>query len=332
MMLMPVPVVVDADVLIRNVEYAIRKGWAGALLGRASGRYSLSTGVVLFAAAPVGGEVIRHLPDVAERQGVDLQTVWATWNSLIVPNVRFVELRDDAVSDPRIEGVHPKDVPTAMLASLLAPAVLATDNRKHFRPFGLPEIKTDAVAVDLYAVGEYGTGVSSATLVPWLSGAMAVEGAKRVSAKLGNDVTVLIGLVVLGGLALFLLSERGRSFRAKVGKAAQEYGPPLMEWMAEGIAASERVGEFAIERVGDPDGLAVLARHLAVGQRIMSTVEIAGELRQRGYSFRGEVRHETATRAWLVREPCFHEFRRGHWSLGYQAAGLLATMPPTSQG
>lgn len=51
-MLMPVPVVVDADMLIRNVEYTIRKGWAGALLGRASGGYSLSTGVVLFAAAP----------------------------------------------------------------------------------------------------------------------------------------------------------------------------------------------------------------------------------------------------------------------------------------
>jgi hypothetical protein len=66
---------------------------------------------------------------------------------------------------------------------------------------------------------------------------MAVEGAKKVSAKLGNDVMALIGLVMLGGLVLFFLSERASSFRAKVGKAAQEYGPPLMEWMAEGIAA-----------------------------------------------------------------------------------------------
>jgi hypothetical protein len=323
MMLIPVPVVVDADVLIRNVEYTIRKGWAGALLGRASSGYSLATGVVLFAAAPAGGEAIRHLPEVAERQGVDLQTVRATWNSLIVPNVRFVKLRDDAVSDPRIEGVHPKDVPTAILASLLSPAVLATDNRKHFRPFGLPdEIKTDAVAIDLYAVGQYGAGVNSATLVPRLSGAMVVEGAKKASAKLGNDTVALIGLVILGGLVLFLLSERGRSFRAKVGEAAREYGPPLMERVAEGMAAGERVGEFAIERVGDPDALAVLARHLAVGQTMMSTVDVARELRRRGYSFRGGVQHETATRAWLVREPCFHEFQHGHWSLGYRAAVL----------
>jgi hypothetical protein len=323
MLLMPVPVVVDADVLIRNVEYTIRKGWAGALLGRASGGYSLSTGVVLFAAASAGGEAVRHLPEVAERQGVDLQTVRATWNSLIVPNVRFVELGGNALRDPRIEGVHPKDVPTAVLVSLLAPAVLATDNRKHFRPFGLPDgTKTDTVAIDLYAVGQYGTGVNSATLVPRLSGAMTVEGARRVSAKLGNDMTVLIGLVILGGLALFLLSERGRSFRAKVGKAAQEYGPSLMEWVAEGMTAGERVGEFAIERIGEPDALGVLARHLAVGQTMMSTVEVARELRRWGYSFRGQVRHETATRAWLVREPCFHELQHGHWSLGYQAAAL----------
>jgi hypothetical protein len=323
MMLMPVPVVVDADVLIRNVEYTIRKGWAGALLGRASGGYSLATGVTLFAAARAGGEAIRHLPEVAERQGVDLQTVRATWNSLIVPNVRFVELRDDAVSDPRIEGVHPKDVPTAVLASLLAPAVLATDNRKHFRPFGLPdEVKTDTVAIDLYAVGQYGAGVNSATLVPRLSGVMAVEGAKKLGAKLGNDAVALVGLVILGGLVLFLLSERGRSFRARVGNAAQEYGPQLMEWIGDGIAASERVGAFAIEQIAEPDAVAVLARHLAVGRTMMSTVEVADELRQRGYSFRREVRHETATRAWLVREPCFHEFQHGHWSLGYQAAAL----------
>jgi len=323
MMLMPVPVVVDADVLIRNVEYTIRKGWAGALLGRASGGYSLASGVVLFAAASAGGEAIRHLPEVAERQGVDLQMVRTTWNSLIVPNVRFVALRDDAVSDPRIDGVHWKDVPTAILASLLAPAVLATDNRKHFRPFGLPdEIKTDAVAIDLYAVGQYGTGVNSAILVPRLSGAMVVEGAKKASAKLGNDAVALVGLVILGGFVLFLLSERGRSFRAKVGEAAREYGPPLMERVVEGIAASERVGEFAIERVDEPNALAVLARHLAVGQTMMSTVDVAHELRRRRYSFRGGVRHETATRAWLVREPCFHEFQHGHWSLGYQAAVL----------
>lgn len=94
-------------------EYTIRKGWAGALLGRASGGYSLSTGVVLFAAALAGGEAIRHLPEVAERQGVDLQTVRAAWNSLIVPNVRFVKLRDDAVSehDGRIQQRPATDTP-----------------------------------------------------------------------------------------------------------------------------------------------------------------------------------------------------------------------------
>lgn len=53
-MLLPAPVVVDADVLLRNVDYALRKGYPPALLGSASGPYSLFTGVGLFAAAGTG--------------------------------------------------------------------------------------------------------------------------------------------------------------------------------------------------------------------------------------------------------------------------------------
>jgi len=92
--LMPVPVVVDANVLIRNVEYPIRTGRTGAMFGHASAHYSLMSGIVLFAAAEVREEALRHLPEVAERQGVSLDRVRAIWNELIVPRVRFVALRD----------------------------------------------------------------------------------------------------------------------------------------------------------------------------------------------------------------------------------------------
>lgn len=84
-MFLPPPVVVDADVLVRNVDYAVRKGYAGALTGQASRDYSLMTGVVLFAAAKAGGEAIRHLPDITQRRGVELKTVHAVWNEYIVP-------------------------------------------------------------------------------------------------------------------------------------------------------------------------------------------------------------------------------------------------------
>jgi hypothetical protein len=67
-----------------------------------------------------------------------------------------------------------------------------------------------------------------------------------------------------------------------------------------------------VERTGAPTATAIIARQLAIGQSVMSTREIAAELRRHNLSFRGDIRHETAARTWLVREPCFFELERGH--------------------
>lgn len=69
-MLYPTPVVVDADVLIRDVQHAITAGHLPRRLRSASGEYSLFTGVSLFTTVQVFREAIRHLPDVAARAKV----------------------------------------------------------------------------------------------------------------------------------------------------------------------------------------------------------------------------------------------------------------------
>jgi hypothetical protein len=130
-MLLPVPIVVDADVLLRDVQYVVRKGYLSALLGGASPRYTLMTGVALFATPRVIEEVVRHLPDVANRTGRTEDAVNAVWTERVLPLVRVVSVRDDAVADARVEAVrarHAADAPTAALTVLLAPAVLATNN------------------------------------------------------------------------------------------------------------------------------------------------------------------------------------------------------------
>lgn len=320
-MVVPPPIVVDADVLIRNVDYAVRKGYAGALLGQATRNYTLTGGIVLFAAVEAGGECVRHLPDIARSRGVDIAAVHAVWNTLFVPSVRFVKVGENDVDDARIDGVHPKDRPTARLAALLAPAVLTTDNRKHFRSFGLPETKTDAVALDLFALGQFGSGVQGVTVFPTLGGAATIEGSKKIVAKVGGDASALIGFIVLGAVVLFLTSERGRKLRARLGEIARDAAPPLAELMANVSAAGDRVGAFAISRIGDPAALAVIAARLATGQSVMTTREVARELRMRGFGFEAG-RHETETRAWLERTSCFNEVGRGRWALGYHAATL----------
>jgi hypothetical protein len=324
-MLIPAPIVVDADVLIRNVEYAIRHGKPGALFANASSRYSLTTSVVLFATPRVGGETIRHLPDVAKRTGIALADVRRAWNELFVPHVRFVPLRDDAVEDPRVaavRGLHANDAPTAALTVLLARAVLATDNRKHFRPFDLPDTKTDSVAIDVAQVGEFGTTMTAGMLLPTVTGLGVYEGSKKVISLLGEEGAALVGLVALGGVMLSWNSERSKGVRSALANAARELGPPIGAAFDKGISAGERVAAFAVDRLEEPDALAVIARRLAVGQTMMTTTEIVRELRTRGYSFGDGTRLEAETRAWLEREPCFYEAFRGTWTLGYHAAEL----------
>jgi len=61
-MLPPPPTVVDADVLLRNVDFAWRKGHPGALIALADGHYSMTSGVGLFAVVEVRAEVAGSNP------------------------------------------------------------------------------------------------------------------------------------------------------------------------------------------------------------------------------------------------------------------------------
>jgi hypothetical protein len=311
--------VVDADVLIRNVDYAVRRGYVGALTRHASTHYSLMTGVVLFASTGAAEEVQRHLPDVAERRQVDIDAVRRVWDESFAPAIRFVSVPDGIIDDPRIEGTDPKDQHVARLACLLAPAVLATDNRKHFKPFGLAHTRTDDVAIDLSSVGQFVTGAKDAAVIPTATGALTIDGSRKVIAKLGKADALLIGAVLLGVLVLFLTSERGRAMRTKLGEVGEEAGPRLADLVESVNAAGDRVHAFAIDRIIEPRPVELLARRLATEKPVMTTIEVADWLEQQGLRFSNERAHRTQTRAWLVRTSCFEEVSRGRWTLGHHS-------------
>lgn len=293
------PVVVDADVLLRNVDYVVRKGYPGALLGKASSEYSLLSGVVLFAAGSVHEEAIRHLPEIADRRGVSEDVVWSVWRQLILPAVRFVSLEPGAVADPRIEGTHPKDRPTAELAALLAPSVLATDNRKHFRSFGLPETATDEVAVDLFHVGQFPVGAKGMMIVPAAGGAALIDGAKKLSARFGVEVIAVAGLLVILAAGYYLTQPRGRELRGKLQRAAGRAAPIVGEHLVAALQASERIDAFAVNEAAAASPLGLLARHLAVGQSEMTTLQVSELLLWHGRGFSGVGRTEPKrARGW----------------------------------
>lgn len=318
-MLTAPPVVVDADVILRNVDFALRHGHVGALSRHASTGYSMLSGVVLFASADSATEVARHLSDVAERRKVDISAVEQVWLELFGPAFRFVDVPDGLVADPRIEGTHPKDRHTARLACLLAPAVLVTDNRKHFKPFGLPDTKTDSVAIDLATVGQFVTGAKGVSIIPAVTGLLTIDGSKRVIAKIGRGEAVLIAAVLAGMFAVFLNSERGRAVCTTLGGISEEIVPKLLEVIDKANMAGDRVRSFAIDAVRPPAPLELLARQLTTVKPVMTTSEIADWFKWQRVGFESRRSHQAETRAWLVRTPCFEEVARGSWALGRHA-------------
>lgn len=325
-MLLPLPVVVDADVLYRNVDYALRRARTGALIASASSEYTLFSGVVLFATARVLEEVERHLPDIAKRRAVPYAEVVRVWNELFLPRIRIVALDETLIDDPRVDGVralHAADAPTAALALALAPCVLLTDNRDHFLPLGLPDRPTDEIAIDAHALSEFVTGMNGALLLSGLTGAAVIEGSKRVISLLGKEGALLVGLIALGAAILYWRSEPGGRFRQGLSAVARDLGPPLMQAVERGLAVSERVSALAIEPTNAPrSALSYVAQRLATGQTMMSTTEIARALRDAGYGFAEPGTYQTQVRAWLLQTDCFFELRRGNWALGYHAREL----------
>jgi hypothetical protein len=323
-MLAPGPVIVDADVLIRNVDYVVRKGYSPALLGHASCNYARSTVVSLFATTKVQDEVLRHLPEIAERRRVGFDTVRTVWNEHVVPKVRFVDVPESS-DDPRVSEVaalHPPDRSTAALTSLLAPAVLATDNRRHFRPFGLPDEKTDTLAIDLFELGHAGLSINGALLMPGATISLAVGGARQVLTKVSSEAAFLLGVGLAIGAALFLTSRASQDLRSRVACSTQKFGLHLSSIAERGMAASERVRAFAAAAPDRRGARATIARRLAIDEPLLATAELARILQEEGFTFEGPARHRTMTRAWLESEPCFDEISRGYWALGSYSAEL----------
>ncbi|MFP5389133.1 MAG: hypothetical protein ACLGG5_07520, partial [Thermoleophilia bacterium] len=210
------------------------------------------------------------------------------------------------------------------LAALLAPCVIATDNRRHFRPFELGKIKTDHVALDLRQIGGVTLGTKGALIPPRLLLGIGSEAVKGLEARIGRGSTIAALLLVTVFTGLLFSSERARPLRAQLVDACRKAAPLIAEQMLLAGEAGERVESFAIAPGPDSSSpLAMLARCLATRQSVLTTKEVASSLLKAGFFFDGD-RRQTATRAWLVSSSCFEEISRGRWALGRHQIGEAA--------
>ena len=206
---------------------------------------------------------------------------------------------------------------------MLAPCVVLTDNRKHFTPLKIPDTRTDQIAVNANELARYYGGVNAIALVPTVTGAMAVEGSRKVISTIGQEAAIVIALLLIGAGVVLWLSEPGGQMREGAKKLAREIGPPLAEAATRALVLSDEMSALAIDPPSPPDSaLRFIAKILATRQTILSTADIARRLMEHGYRFDDTGRQATQARGWLVGESCFVEQQRGHWTLGYHAAAV----------
>jgi hypothetical protein len=234
-----------------------------------------------------------------------------------------VEEAEMLVSDPRVEAVReldPDDVPTAALAVALAPCILLTDNRKHFRPLGLPDRPVNEIAVDIYRVSELTTGANGVASLTWITAAGIVEGSKKLVSVIGKEGAVLITLLLVGAAYLYWRSEPGSRFRQGISQITREAGPPLLEAITEHAELNEKVSALAIRPSDEsPTALRFVASRLVSGPATLTTAEISSRLSEAGYRFKEAGDYRKQVRVWLTQNDCFFEVHRGHWSLGYHS-------------
>jgi hypothetical protein len=335
--ILPLPVVVDADVLSRSVDHALLHGYRPAVVSHASPSYTSFTGITLFATDQVVGETFRRFDSIAKSRGAAISEVERTWDELFCARVRVVDMTTITTNDPRVADVAARDKDdesTAKLAVMLAPCALLTDNWEHFQAFRERQQHptraidtTTAYALDVRDLGEFLQMVNAGTLPPRLAGAAMFEGGKALVGWVGRDRALLIALLLLGGAALYLTSERGREVRARVIEAARElaaeHGPAIGAAFESGVATAERLTAFAVQP-GEASAVTLVGRELAA-RAVLTTVQVADQLLSNGYCYTPASEHRKRVRAWLTRESCFWEGQRGQWTLGYHLQPLAQT-------
>jgi hypothetical protein len=192
----------------------------------------------------------------------------------------------------------------------------------------LPETKTDEVAIDLFHVGQFTIGAKGVVMVPTAGGAALTDGVKKLSGKFGIELIAAVALLATLCASFFLMRPRGRALLERLGDSARRVGPVIAEQVVSAMQAGERVEAFATTRAAPTGALGLVARHLAVAQSELSTLEVAEMLRWHGYEFSDNRSHRTETRAWLESKPCFREVARGRWVLGFHVEGLSAGYLP----
>jgi hypothetical protein len=300
------PALVDADALLSSIDNQCRTDRQSRL-----SRLGDSHIVPVFASEHVYLEVYRGFAKLARRLGVTVEQLRACFEEDYLPNIRWVRVGDGYGHDVRVRQVtDPTDVPTAHLASLIAPCMVYADDKSLRRPGFAPpkwrEAAGSAVTVIDANTGQYAI-VAGASL-PVMG---TVKGSLAVGKRL--NVPGWGSLIILTVLVTWLLwsGERRRAIGRILTPVMDEFAR-LEDQQQLAIAELEPV---IFTPMAPPTAKQMVATVLARASEPLLAADVHDELSRR-FPSSGKIPTLAEVRTILAAEPEFMQPVRYRWQLG----------------
>lgn len=303
--------VVDADALLSSIENHCRTGRRSRILRLADSRNS-----AVFAEDHVYGETYRGLEKFAAKRGVPLDQLRTCFEEDYLPHMRWVRTDGEGIGDARVAQVTDQtDVPTAELASLIAPCLVLSEDRSLRRPGFAPEQWRVAAGHGTEVVA--GAGMQEAgTMMIGLPPVAVVGGGIKVGEKAGIPwwgsviVLAIVGILVL----------RSPQRRTVIGEKVRLVFDGLMHALEQAYeqerAAACQLKELLYPASSPPTAKQQVATILARKRQPLLAREVQGLIE---VHFKEDVPTVTEVRHILQDGSEFAQPERHRWQLGRQA-------------
>lgn len=305
-----VPSVVDADAILASVNNQCRTGWQSRISRLGEGRHS-----PVFASTHVYGEAYKGFAKLETEHDV-ITEMRACFEADYLPHISWVRVAEGHGHDARVRMVtDATDVPTAHLASLIAPCLVFADDKSLRRPGFAPQRWRDAAGLAV-TVSASRDGQESLVLTAGLPSVGALNGAAALSRRL--ELRGWIGpLAVMGGLA-WLLARTAR--RSVVGRVLQPLMDEAIRLKTNQRRAQAQPAVILFQPVEEQTPKQMIAAVLARASGPILAKEILAVIEEQYPSSPAPT--VTTVRAILAEEPEFRQPLRYRWQLGYRAAPI----------
>jgi hypothetical protein len=264
-------------------------------------------------------ETGKRLPRFARQFGVSVAELTRVLNEDWLPHINVVSIPPSwREIDSRALAVRKRDAddyPAAALAALLSPCILLTRNVKDFGALGVGALSQGVSGVVAAAKVEDGQArVRAVALIPALPIQAAGATVKWALQRFGSATWLAIGLLVAGGVYLYL--DQAPERRERIKKVAAGIGTHLLEQYAAATAEVRQArAELVACLVPEPvyrSPASAMLRELALSYESLSAQQLAElikpELRPAVADLRAQLRANDKT--------LFAQVRRGGFVLG----------------